>query len=451
MRSAALLEAQERGLNPFPVLRVTWQARGLSLGAGLYSPTGRATAAGPVTMVTQPGSWSPIRYGSGIEKGALETPLAQVGIVDVAGELWDMLETYKPHGSAAAIDIAAPDLVAADWEARFRGVVDDWQRNGPYTLLLMKTDDSALRTPIPAGTFSRPEWRGAADGTIFGTALPLVFGVHDAFLITARGMMPAVNIRYDKDLGYWWAVSANNLKAIRRIYYDGLPQDGAGWTTLRGVYGGQLLTIISIAEGYQPEKGAVVSCDCEGPDANGLTVGASLTNPVRTLRVVLEEWTYRKPPLGTWRGAASIIDDASWTAVAAWLDARGYDSARRFGGDQNPQTAAEVIASFLDQHPWARIHWTPLGTLELVIFDPDDIDPDAAAWFEIDKHHETGLVAQAPGDRREVYSHVKVPFLWSSSESKFLSAITASDLGTQADTLPLEVPNEWTQARFSEE
>jgi hypothetical protein len=449
MRSAALAEARARGAEVFPILTVDWLARGLDLGQGLYSPSMRITSRGQVSAVTKPGGWDSIEYGSGIERGSLEAVRTSVGISDPAGTLLRMLETYDPRGSAARIDWGAPALVAEDWEPCFVGIVEDWERDSLFTKLLLKTDDTVLRTPVPSKTFSRTEWGSAADSTIFGTAVPLVLGIQDSFLITARGMVPAVNVRYDKDLGYWWWASGNLLVNIRRIYYDGVAQPSTVWTTLRGVYGNNVATIISISEGYQPDKGVVVSFDCEGPDASGLAAGASLTNPVTQLRAMLEEYVYRTPPLGAWRGPHAIIDAESWDAAAAWFDMHGYESARRFGGDQNPESAAEVIGTFLEAFPWVRIHWTPLGTLAFVIVDPDDVDPDDASWFDVEAHHEGGLVDYAPGDRREVYTHVKVPYMWSSAEQKFVGALEAHDVAALPEKVALEVPCVWSQGRFT--
>lgn len=451
MQSAALLEALRRVRQPFPVLRVTWIARARALGAGVYAPAGRLTAAGQVTAMTQPGGWDAIEYGSGIERGDLETVQTAVGVADPDRTLITMLETYDPRGSAARIDWAAAGLMAADWEPCFVGVVEDWQRDGLYTRLILKTDDTVLRTPVPSTVLNRTEWGAAADSTVFGTAAPLVMGIHDSFAITARGMVPAVNVRYDKDLGRWWLASIGNLVDIRRIYFDGIAQSSTIWTMLRGVYGGQVCTIISITEGYEPEKGVVVSFDCDGPDYVGSADGIdpAVTNPVAHLRTILEEYVYRTPPLGYYRGDHAIIDDTSWNAAVTWFaNVNRAESARRWGGDQNPESAAEVIQSFLEAYPFCRIHWNALGKLEFVIIDPDDVDPVAADWFQIEKHHESGLVEYAPGDRREVYTHLNMPYMWSTAESKFIGALAAHDVAAASEKIALEIPNVWSQGRY---
>lgn len=452
MRSAAMAAACEKALEPFPICDVVWMARGLALGTGIYSPRERVTDIGQVTAVTRPGGWGPVSYGSGARVNTLKSCETWVEIADATGSLLAMLETYDPRGSVARIRWGAPGLVSADWEPIFVGIVADWSADPPYTKLLLKTDDTVLRKPIPSAVLLRTEWGASYDSTIFGTHMPLVFGVHDAFLMTARGMVPAVNIRYDKDLGYWWLASLGNLVEVRRIYFDGVSQSSAGWSVLRGVYGGNLVTIISIAEGYQPDKGVVVSFDCEGPDDDGLTVGASITSPIRVRRAVLEEYTYRDAPLSAFRGDAAIVDDATWDAFQAWLVARGYDCGRRFGGDQNEESSAEVEQSFLDAHPWARTWWTPLGTIATGVIDPDDIDPDAAAWLELDKHHEhqggeRSLVPYEPGDRREVYTHLKTDYMWSSAEQKFMASYEAHDVAALPEKVALTIQNPWTQAR----
>ncbi len=452
MQSAAFIEAAGQGLEVYPILDVTWLARGYTPAPrGVYSPSVRTTDIGGVTQVTRLGGWDPIEYGSGIAKGNMETVSTGVSISDPDRELIDMLETYDPRGSLANINWASPALVEADWEPVFRGVVEDWERDGLFTKLLLKTDDTVLRTLVPAPVFSRVEWPATFDNTIFGTAMPMIFGIHDAFLLTARGMVPGINIRYDKDLGYWWIASLGNLVDIRRVYYDGKVVADAVWSVRRGTFGGSRMTIIVIADGLQPEEGVVVSFDCEGPDSSGLSGGSAITGPVQQLRTILEEYVYRDPPLAGYRGDASIIDDTSWDATAAFFDARGYDCGRRFGGDQNSESAAEVIQSALDAYPFLRIWWTPLGKLAIGVIDPDDVDPDSSLWLDLELHHAGGQVPFVPGDRREVYTHLLQPYMWSSSEQKYMSAIEAHDVAALDEKVKLSIDNPWSQARFNQE
>lgn len=451
MRSLAMLEARRRGVEAFPVLVVDWVARGLDLGRGIYSPAMRGTSLGQVTAVTRPGGWSEISYGSGIASSTLEAVSWTVDVADGRGELVEMLETYDPRGSAARADWAAPGLVAEDWEPLARGIVSDWSRDEPYTRLVMKTDDTVLRTPIPPGLFARTEWGSAYDGSIFGTAFPLVLGIHDLFKVTARGTVPLVNIRYDKDLGYWWALSADQMVEVTRLYFDGVPQGTAGWSVLEGVYGGSWLTIVAFAEGYQPAKDVIVSCDCMGPDENGLGAGQTLTGPPDQLRALLQEFAYRRPPLSGWRGPAPIVNADTWDAAAQWFALHRMESARRLGADQNAETMAELVQSFLDSYPNTRIHWNELGTLDLIVIDPDDVEPDSSTHLMLDLHHDGGRVPFEPGDAREVYTHLRMPFLWSSADNKFMSAYEAHDVAALEEKVVLTVENMWSQARLEQE
>jgi len=448
MQSTALQDVRAQGVGVFPVLRVTWKTRKMSLGTGVYAPQARATAVGGVTGVTRPGGWERIEYGSGINSSSLSAVSTSVSVEDKEGDLLAMLETYDPRGSAASIDAAAPGLAAADWEPLFRGIVSDWARDGLYTKLLLKTDDTVLRTPVPSAVFNRTEWGSAAEGTIYGTGLALVTGVHDSFQVTARGMVPTVNIRYDKDLGYWWQISCDRIIDVTKLYFDGVAQGTGGWSILRGVYGGSYMTILVIAEGYQPEKGVVVSVDCTGPDENGLTLGATLTGAPDTLRMIINEYGYRKPPLAGWRGDHAVIHAASWDAVSEFFGMHKVEAARRFGGDQDVQSVAEVLDSFLEAYIHVRIWWTELGQLAIGVIDPDDVDPDDTLWLDLQKFHEGGQVPLEPGDRREVYSHVRMPFMWSSAEQKFLSAYEAHDVAALDEKVVLTIENPWTQARF---
>jgi hypothetical protein len=451
MRSAAMLEARRRGAETFPVLAVDWSARGLDLGRGIYSPAVRLTSLGQVTAVTKPGGWSEIRYGSGIQHNRLEAVSWSVDVADPRGELHDMLETYDPRGSAARTDLAAPGLVDEDWEPLGRGIVSDWARDEPYTRLIMKTDDTLLRTVIPPGLFARTEWGSAYDTSIFGTPFPLVIGIHDLFRITARGSVPLVNIRYDKDIGYWWALSADQMVEVARLYHDGTPQGTAGWSVLRGVYGGSYLTIVAYAEGYQPAKDVIVSCDCRGPDENGLSTGSPLTGAPDQLRALLQEFAYRRPPLTGWRGPVSVINAATWDAASEFFALHRIESARRLGADQNADTAAELVQSFLDAYPWTRVQWNELGQLDLIVIDPDDVEPDDDAHVQLDLYHAGGRVPYEPGDLREVYTHIRQPFMWSAADNKFMSAYEAHDVAALPERVILTVDNVWAQARLTQE
>ncbi len=448
MQSAAMDEAANRGAKIFPILAVDWVARGLSLGRGVYSPAMRHTDLGEVTRITKKGGWGEIVYGSGIAKGSLEVVRTNVDVSDSAGELADMLATYNPLGSAARIDWAAPGLMESDWEPLFRGIVEDWERDGLCTRILLKTDDTALRTPVPLGTFKQAENGSASDGSIFGTHHPLVLGIYDLWQVTARGAVPCVNIRYDKDIGYWWMVSADRMAEITRLYLDGKPQGTAGWSVIPGVFGGAQMTVISFAEGYQPEKEVIVSVDCKGPDDLGDAAGSTLTGVPDQLRVLLEEFTYRTPPLALWRGDVSILDYDWWDAVSEFFALHKFESARRLGADQNTQTAAELLQSLLDTFPWLRIWWTELGKLAIGVIDPDDVDPDDAAHLDLKLHHLEKGVPYAAGDRREVYTHIRMPYLWSPAEQKYMSAYEAHDVAALPEKLELTIENPWSQGRL---
>jgi len=439
----------------FPALRVTWAARGLALGSGVYAPEGMLTAGGQVTAVTKPGGWEPIEYGSGIRSNELEAVTTAVSVEDADGSLIRMLETYDPRGSVASIDWASPRLVAGDWEPLFRGVISDWARDdveegGLYTKLLLKTDDTVQRSPVPPGTFERTLWGGASEGTIYGTHLPLLTGIHDSWQITARGMVAAPNIRYDETQGYWWLASIDQQIEITRVYFDGIPMGTVGWSVVRGVFGQHYLTVIVVAEGYQPSKGVIVSFDCQGPDEDGLIVGSALTGAPDQLRMIINEYGYRTPPLRGWRGDASVIDAASWDAASAWFALYRIESARSFGGEQNPESVAEVIQSFLDAYPFTRICWTPLGTLKFGIIDFDDVDPPVASRFDLAKHHAGGRVPFVPGDTREVYTHVKTAFMWGAAEQKYVSEYQAHDVAALPEKVVLPLENPWSQCRLTQ-
>jgi hypothetical protein len=408
----------------------------------------RETAAGGVTAVTQPGGWDRIKYGSGIKDKGLKAVETSVGISDPESTLLNMLETYDPRGSAANIDWATPGLALTDWEPGFTGIVSDWERDGLYTRLILKTDDTVLRSPVPAGIYSRAEWGSATENTIFGTAMPLVFGYHDSWQVTHRGMVAATNIRYDKDLGYWWLATVDRMVDIERVYLDGGEMTG-GWTVVRGVYGSNYLTIISITPGFQPDEGVVVAFDGNSMNQIGLHTGSTLTGAPDQLRAIIEEYTFRDPPLNGWRGDHAICEDSSWDAVSAFFALHRIESAFKTRGGQEPESAAEIIDGFLTAYPWVRMWWTEKGQIAIAVIDPEDTEPTANV-LDLQKHHEGGQVPYLPGDRREVYTHLRMPFMWSGAEQKYLSAYEAHDVAALPEKVALVTDNPWSQCRFED-
>jgi hypothetical protein len=349
------------------------------------------------------------------------------------------------------MDWGAPDLVAEDWEPTFRGILEDWAAEEPYTRLLLKTDDSVLRTPVPAGLILQTEWGATYDATIFGTHWPLVLGVQDSSQVTGRGAVPLVPLRYDKDLGYWWGLSADRMVSVDRLYFDGVVQGTGGWSVRTQVFGRTQATIVVIEEGFQPAKEVIVSADCHGPDENGLAVGDTLTGAPDQLRALFEEFALRRPPLAGWRGPFPLIEPTTWARTSEYFALHEFESARRFGADQTPETMAALAQSFLDTFLFTRMYWNPLGQIECLVIDPDDVDPDDALHLELDKHHDGGRVPYENGDAREVYTHVRMPYLYSPAEQKFQAAMEAHDVATvpgQQIRLP-DVENQWSQGRFT--
>ena len=457
MLSAALLEARRRGAQPYPLLRIPWVARGYELQTDIISPRMRETPEGQVTRISKLGGWGQIVYGSGIGASELKIVQTKVSVLDPRGELYEMLTAYDPRGSAALMDWAATGLVVDDWTPLFRGVVEDWARvqdsgdAGPCTEIFLKTDDTVLRSPIPGGTILRTEWSSAEEGSVFGTQLHLVTGVQDSSLITGRGMVRAPNLVYDETLGYKYLASVGYFVNVRRIAYDGIVQ-ASGWTFRSFVHGRNRITTIDIAAGFQPSKGVVVSFDCEGPDEDGLGAGDALTGAPDTLRMLINEYGYRSAPLRGFRGDAPVIEAESWDESSALFALHGIECARTFGGEQEPDSLDDLIKTYLDGYPHARIMWTPLGQLRHGVLDPDDIDPDDARQIDVAAHHEGGEVPMDRGDKGEVYNRVHTSYCFSSGEQKFLAAYDAHDLGTLPDErVELSIENTWSQGRFEQD
>lgn len=444
----AYLAARRAGRGATPML--TLDLRGshdYDLGTRRYGPRSLALPDGGAIGLVPTGGFGNIRYGPGIKENSLRAVTTTVRVADADRSLVKLLESYDPRGSASTIHWVVPELVASDWELLFKGVLFDWKVAGSFVDLLLRTDDSVLASGCPRPTFNKSEWSTAIDGSIYNTAMPLLMGYFSNFAITARGMVPAINIRYDDLQGLWWIASLGNVQ-VDRLYIDAV--EIGGWSVRRGVYGGAAMTIIVVDPASKPEQNAVLTFDGNGPDVNGLLTGPVMSNPVRQLRTFLEQYVYRNAPASPWDTTPlDIIDAASWDAVEDYLDLYEYESSVRIGGDRDKPTAMEVVQSFLDSYSWMRLAWLPNGSLAAGIVDHRDADP-SSDWTRVDVTTAPAEFLYEPGDRREVFSHVQQPYMWSPAEQKFMAAIEAHDIASAREPVWATVSNRWSQGRFTQ-
>lgn len=449
----AVREALRRGEKVFPILRVDWTARGKSLGESIYGPGGTVMSDSvPVQGKVPLGGFSGITYGGGLKGGTLAVTRATVKVEDALQDIATMLETFDPRGSEAEIAWVTANLLREDWDTKLLGVIEDWTIIDRIVELQIKIDDAPLRAPSPKPIYSKSDDPSAVEAAIYGTAHPIVFGLHDSFKITARGMVPATNVAYDDVLGFRWEITVGNF-GVDRVYFDGELQEAGIYTVERGVFGGVYRTVLSVQEELKPEKGAVVSVDGRGPDENGLLVGAAITNPVKILRVILSEYVYRDNRTGTFIGDHPIIDTASWDAAEAYFDLHGHEGAIRIGGEGDRPEAYRIVESFLEAHPFVRMWWTPVGKIAIGVIEYEDFDP-TAQWVRANITTPAKDFIYKPGDRREVYSGIIMPYLYSSSDGKFLASYESHDLSVAPsveERTNLKIEYTWSQGRYDQE
>lgn len=444
--NAAYLAARRRGAGAFPMLSVDWTGfRNYDLGSKRYAPISAALPSGGALGIVPAGGFQPIQYGPGIKNNALKAVTTKVRVHDAGGELFRTLESYDPKGSPAAIDWVVPAHVAADWQPLFRGIVYDWEPLEEFVDLDLRTDDQVIDSDAPRPVFNRSDWSSAVDAAIYNTAMPLVFGIHDNFAVTARGMVRAVNVRYDDIQGLWWLASIGNLKTIRRVFFDG--EEQTLWTVRRGVYGGALMTLIEVDPEIKPEKNVVVTFDCEGPDVDGLTVGDTMGNPIRQIRTYLEQYVYRNNVVAAWDPTPlAVIDSASWDAIEAYFELYDFECGQRIGGNLDKPTARDVLQEFLDSYPFLRLAWLEDGSLGIGILEWRDKQP-GSAWLRADVTTKPGEFRFNRG-RSEVLSHIAQPYMWSDAEQKFMASIEAHDIAAAPRPVWDTIENYWSQGRF---
>jgi hypothetical protein len=460
MQSAALVVELRSGRPVFPMLEVAWEAKGFSLGTERYARGGAILADGrPCKGLVPNAGFRECAYGPGMKGNTLVAARTSVKLNDTDGSIQSMLETYDPRGSAATVRWVSPSLVEADWEPIFTGLVDDWRTVDSTVELLLKTNDAPLNSPGPKPIFSRAEWGYAFDATTWGTAMPLVMGIHDSYKVTGRGMVPAVNIKWNTDLGlYWWCASLGNLKSIPRIYYDGEPKE-LGFGVLRGVYGGAFQTIITADAANAPQDdtgspngGAIVSFDCTGPAADGTTSGPALTNPLAELRAFLNNYTFRDNRTGVWSGDAQQIHAATWDYAETLFDLYGYEGAFRIGGGER-EPSLRVVEAFLKARPWFKMWWTPSGQIAVGVIEHGDPNVSPSDWLNASTKVEPKEFVYAPGDRKDIKSGIIQPYLYSHSEQKYLGSYEAHDLSVlpAEERVTDEIEDEFSQGRYDQD
>jgi hypothetical protein len=434
----------------FPVLRIDWQVRETTLRTNRFAPGGLVHPEVGALGTALQGGWQPINYGPGVRGSTLATARTSVRVADKSQELGRFLETYQPRGSAARITWAALDLVEADWETIFLGVIEDWQAKDGAVSLIMKTDERDLRAPAPRPQYTRAAWPTVNEPAIYGTTVQLVLGIHNSFRINQRGMVTAYNVKRDDSTATalnLYVASLGNLAEISNIYFDGVLQT-IPFTVLRGVYGGIYQTLIALERDDAPDPEVVVSFDCVGPDTTGGTGSGTLINPMSQLRVFLEEYAFRDNQDGVYQGAHPLIEQASWAEVEAFFDARDAESAVILGGGGSRPLGLDVVEGFLNAYPFVKLWWTEQGQIAATVIDFTDSDPDADFWLEADKQSEPSSFSFEPGDRREVFNRVEVPYLFSDVDAQYLSEYEAHDVDSIEAPLNRSFPNPWTQARY---
>jgi hypothetical protein len=458
--NAALLREKKAGRPVFPVLDLDLEARGFAIGSRrLGNETAIMLEGRQVEGLVPNAGFGSISYGPGMGGNTLVAARTSVKVNDPHGDFYNELETYAPRGSIARIRWASPFLTTADWELLFTGVLDDWKFSDGLLELLLKTDDAALTSPGPKPIFSRAETGYAEDPTIWGTSMPLVLGIHDSYKVTGRGMVPAVNIRWNEDTGeFWWCASIGALKSIPRIYLDGLVVE-AGFSITRGVYGGVYQTIIQVDGSVLPtesdgkkSKGQVLSFDCQGPDANGGIAGDSITNPIAEMRAYLNNYTFRDNRTSVWESDADQIGTASWDVVQAYLDLYGYEGAFRTGGGER-QEAKTPIEDFLKAKPWIKMWWSPRGQIDIAVIAHEDPSIPVGDWLNADTKVGKKDFLFQPGDRKEVFTGIISPYLYSHSESKYVGSYEAHDIAfvPRDKRVTIEIEDPFSQGRYDQD
>jgi hypothetical protein len=327
------------------------------------------------------------------------------------------------RNAAIAVKLAAPDVAPADWYVAFSGLLLSYRHEGDRVWSLrMGTNDLPLDRWVPRVLLSRADWPTAAND-IFGKSAPIVLGVFDSTDLTDKGCVPT--LRVDTTVGaIRYLVSFGAIKAVDRVYVDGVDTAGVGWTFQVVTVNGKAFSVVEFAT--DPGADVAVTVDCQGWTTAGDGSGTVVVEPVAQLRLVLDNVVYGDWKSGAWLTTTAPVDESLFAEVQDFLASSlsgGHESARYLGDIIKGRDLIDTWATSFGIRPF----WTDRGKLGLSAEDHRVLI--GAAYqdeYSIEQREVTGPLV-IDYDATNMLERVRISFLPNPVTGNFQYQLTVQD------------------------
>jgi hypothetical protein len=315
----------------------------------------------------------------------------------------------------ATIYLAHPEIAAANWAVVFTGVLEAWEAPAPLTArLTLRINDLPMRQDLPGEIWRiRPYDFVSAPAASWNQFASILFGSWSGADYENKGAMPLILVDPTNDK---WLVCAGRALTVNRVFING--SASATWSTVYPVIGGKTYTLVDFSAS-PPADDDEVTADVDGYDYVGDGTDQMIETPINQMVYFLSKFAFEQFKTGLWNLTYPWIDADQVEAVGAYLDARGYRSARRIDTETTPYAE---LGKWLQANE-LRAYWNSLGQLA---FDVESWEHD---WYTPAEALEIIDPADfmIEVDREQVLSSVTMSYVQNDAEGQFFRSVTAAD------------------------
>lgn len=302
-------------------------------------------------------------FGRGVSErlSSLEIYSTEVSVSDSDDALSMVLEGASGNAfrnSAATIRLGEASLAQADWLTCYSGRLDSYGQSAPktWTLSLRPNDLPLQRDSVPKGIITASDWPRVSKD-VEGKRYPIIFGKHDSVSASNQGAVPCLLV---DSLLFKYVVGVGALKAVDRVYVDGVPV--AGWTASTVTVNGRLLTIVTFTA---TQGTATITADVQGLTTVSDGSGTLIEDPPTVLKYLLVQFVYNDWKAGAWLADSTAPIDTTTFGIT-YFSQRGAKASMRLAEKRQGLSAVNECLSSWE----AKAFWTTAGKIALKVEDP---------------------------------------------------------------------------------
>lgn len=334
-----------------------------------------------------PNGWGRIRRAASDHNHSLSLSGTTVTILDKDRRFARLLRDenrYTLTDSAATIKLISPNVVPASWATYFSGVLDTFERSGPFQYLLkLSPREKPLLGPWPKLGILPPDFPNPGDRSVYGLWAPCYWGIHDSRGTTDTGMVPCPYV--DRLGNGRYLVCFGWAKNVPRVYRPTGLATPSTYTITHPLINGRRWTLINPTSSWGGDE---VFADVEGYEAVGDGSGALITG-ANVLKHQMVNFVYNEAPSGVWLAdAAAPVHVAGFAAAQTFLERQGWLKVSAAYGLSAQSSGKDAIARFLRSVQALKAFFTRDGQLSLA---PNDhatttLYYDEPRWIRFDRH-----------------------------------------------------------------